>query len=789
MKGGPKGAVKRAAAGRRGARLLGLLGGLALIGLAAALIVPLPARLFTPPSPALLDHEGKELHVALAPDEQWRLPTDRSRVDPAYIRALLAVEDARFALHPGVDPLAVARAALSNLAAGRVVSGASTLTMQLVRMMEPRPRTLGSKFIEALRALQLSIRLSKEEVLLAYMTFLPFGGNLEGVETACWALFGHSAAELSDAEIAVLIAIPQDPNGRRLGPSRQARLRAARDAVAGRMADAGLLRAPGDPTAALADIVSAPLPLEPRPLPRAVPHLAAEALRGGGRVPTTLRRGLQARVERLVAETAGVARQNNVSNVSVVVMEHATGDVVALVGGFDFALSTPGGQLPSWRARRSPGSTLKPLLYAMAISDGLVLPETLVPDVPVRFGSYEPRNFNDRYQGVVRLEEALSRSLNVPFVQLLQRVGVEPFLSRLRAAGLEGLTAAPGHYGLSAIVGGLELSPLELAGVYGALARDGRTVSPRLNPGDPPAASAQLVAPGAAFLARRALRLRDRPDFPSRRQLSGAPEGVAWKTGTSFGHRDAWAVGMGPRHVVVVWLGNLDHKASRWLLGAEAAGPLLFDLLDGIGERALEAEAQPDDLGRVAVCPLSGRVPGPACPSQASAVALLDRAPPERCPMHQFIEVDVQTGEEVNPGCRGDRQTARRALVVQPQAVERWLQGQGRGSPPRPPLAEGCAPVARAEDPQIVAPPLGAVVMLIPGLPSSEQELALEAEGGTPPLQWFVDGRLLSGVGEDGRGWWAPQVGRHELLVLDATGRSSRRTLEVRAGVGAIAPR
>jgi penicillin-binding protein 1C len=767
--------------------LIGLLGAI-LVALGLAWAVPLPARLGSAHSPALLDAEGDELHVALAPDDRWRLPTDLRRVDPAYLSALLAVEDARFYAHPGVDPAAVLRAARSNLQAGHVVSGASTLTMQLVRLMEPRPRTMLSKGIEALRAVQLELRMSKQEILLAYLTFLPFGGNLEGVETACWALFGHPASELSDAEIALLIAIPQDPNGRRLGPVRRARLQAARDAVGARLAEAGLLRAPGDPGGALEDLRRAPLPSAHRALPRGLPHLAADALRGGGRVPTTIDRGLQARAERLVAETAGIARQNNVHNVSIVVMEHETGAVRALVGGFDFSLDTPSGQVPSWRARRSPGSTLKPLLYAMALTDGLILPETLVTDVPVRFGSYEPRNFNDRYQGVVRMEEALSRSLNVPFVQLLQRVGLEAFLEKLRAAGVEGLERTPGHYGLSAAVGGLALSPLELAGVYGALARGGAPVRAHLSPRGDTAGAAPLVAPGAAFLTRRALRLRDRPDFPSRRELSGAPEGVAWKTGTSFGHRDAWAVGIGPRFVVVVWLGNLDHRASRWLLGAEAAGPLLFDLLDGLGERATAAELPPEDLGPVSICPLSGHVPGPACPSQEPALALRDRVPPERCPMHQRVEIDVKTGEEVGPDCRAGRETFERVVVVQPESADRWLRSQGRGGPPGPPLAPGCAPARRSPPPRVVGPAPGTVILLIPGMLAAEQEVALESEGGAAPLQWFVDGRLIDVAGPDGRAWWAPTLGQHELLVVDAAGRSAARSLEVRLGTGAGAP-
>jgi penicillin-binding protein 1C len=766
------------AAARRGAALVL---GLAALAWGAAWLVPLPARLGAAPSPALLDAEGEVLHVALAPDQRWRLPSALSRTDPRYLHALLVVEDARFRWHPGVDPAAVLRAAVGNLRAGAVTSGASTLTMQLVRMVEPRPRTLRSKAIEALRALQLELRFSKDELLELYLTFLPFGGNLEGVETACWALFGHSAAQLTDAEIALLLAIPQDPNGRRLGEGRRAALRAARQHIAGRLGAAGALQ--GAPDAVLADLAHAPLPTAARPLPRAVPHLAATRLRGAGavRVPTTIHRGVQARVERVVANLQREAAENNVHNVAVVVMDHGDGAVRALVGGFDFAADTPAGQVPAFAVPRSPGSTLKPLLYAQAISAGLLLPEQLRVDVPARFGTYAPRNFDDRYDGLVRMEEALSRSLNVPFVNLLHDVGLEPFLGLLRRTGVRTLDPRPGRYGLSAIVGGLELSPLDVAAVFGALAREGRARPPRLDPAEDGALGEALVDPGAAYLTRRALRLRDRPDFPTRRALADLPDGLAWKTGTSFGHRDAWAVGVGPTAVVVVWLGNLDQRASRWLLGSEAAAPLLFDVLEAIGEGRAPPEPPPSDLGEVSVCAMSGHLPGPACPQQARALALAARVPPQRCPFHQHVEIDVETGEERLPTCRDGRPTRVEAVVEPPEELRRWLADQGRAAAPRPPLAPGCAAVGRSGPPQISAPPAGEVVLLLPGLPADRQELPLEASGGAAPLEWYVDGALVARADGDGRAWWAPRAGVHELLVVDARGRTDRRRVEVRA--------
>jgi penicillin-binding protein 1C len=771
-----------------------LLCALAAAILTAAWTVPLPERLTAPASVVMEYRDGTPAYVFLAPDERWRIPAPPERIDPAYVRALLALEDKRFFLHLGVDPIAVARAALRNVARGRRVSGASTLTMQLVRVLEPRPRTFTSKLIESFRAGQLELRLSKRELLAAYLQFVPYGRNVEGVEAAALAYFGHTATHLSPAEIATLLAVPQNPNRRFPTPQNAARLTAARDRVAHRLLDAEALPLGPEGARVRADVVLAevratPVPTDLKPFPREAPHAAAwlrEQRPDVTWLRTTLDAGTQRMVERELHDAARSLGTQGIHNGAAVVVDHASAEVLALVGNLDFFDEKHGGQIVGFDTPRSPGSALKPLLYAMGIDQGLVGPDTLVADVPAAYGGYAPRNFDGRFQGLVRMESALSQSLNMPFVRLLERVGVERFLGTLRAAGAASLESEPGYYGLSAAVGGIEVTPLELAGVYVALAGDGRSRPLRFLAEDPVSSSPrEVMSPGAAWLTRKALSLRDRPDFPERRRLTGLPSLVHWKTGTSFGHRDAWAAGSGPRHTAVVWLGNFDHAPSVHLVGAEAAGPLLFDILEAVGPRGRvlrdEDATPPDDLTRVEVCAYSGHLPTEACTDRKLVYARRSAVPTTRCPYHQRVEVDVATGLSVGPACRANRATESRVFLSWPASIRRWLAEQHRRLPEPPAPMPGCEPGGERDQPTILSPQEGQVAMLIPGMPAERQEVPLEAEAAHDrELTWFVDGALLGTARSDERMWWEPSVGTHEILVSDDRGLTARRTLVVR---------
>ena len=356
------------------------------------------------------------------------------------------------------------------------------------------------------------------------------------------------------------------------------------------------------------------------------------------RIHTTLDGGIQRRVEKELDQVELERSLQGIHNAAVVVVDHHTATIRALAGNFDF-WSERDGQIAAFAVPRSPGSTLKPFVYARAIDQGLALPGFLEEDTPIHYGGYSPENYDGTWSGMVTLEEALSRSLNVPFIHLLSDLTVESFVATLKRGGLSHLNPTPGYYGLSLVVGAAEVTPLELAGLYVALAENGRWRPLQWQPGNSEQEGTPLFSPGAAWLTRKALRLRDRPDFPTRAMVA-MPAGIHWKTGTSFGNRDAWAVGSGERYTVVVWMGNLDNQPSAHLIGAEVAAPLLFDLLDALGDRVVSTDAPPEDLIPIEVCALSGHPPDSSCPERRTVLALQTHVPTQRCSLHQRVELN-----------------------------------------------------------------------------------------------------------------------------------------------------
>jgi penicillin-binding protein 1C len=623
------------------------------------------------------------------------------------------------------------------------------------------------------------LRLSKQEILEAYLTFTPYGRNVEGIEAASLAYFGHSADHLTLGETATLLAVPQNPTRRYPTVGHEATLTNAREKLAQYLIDDGQFSLE-------AEVPRGRVPTGLRPMPRDVPHAALwlKARNPGvDRISSTLDPGVQRLAEASLERVAKERSQQGIHNASIVVLEHETGEIRALVGSMGFWDDAHGGQIAMFDVARSPGSALKPFIYAMAIDKGVAIPDRLVADVPMSFGTYAPKNYDDQFSGLVPMEESLSRSLNLPFVVLLRKIGVEPFIGVLRQAGASHLSPHPGHYGLSVAAGGIEITPLELAGLYGSLAHGGRFVPPTLVAGSS-SEGVELFSPGSAWLVHRALTIRDRPDFPSRRSISEVPRDIAWKTGTSFGHRDAWASGWAGAHTAVVWMGNVDQAPSHSLVGADAAGPVLFDLLEGLNQKRVGAKvvAQPEDLQEIEVCSLSGHVPGRACPHRKKVLARTVSVPPDACPYHVTVLVDEESGMALGPGCQTGRSSTSKSFVSWPASVRRYLRDQNAllAEPPSP--FPGCAGPGATDAPVISHPPEGEEVLLIPGLPREAQEVAFEAESasGTSQLSWFVDGKFVGTASADERVWWAPAPGVHEVLVQDEHGASGRRALAVR---------
>ena len=744
--------------------------------------IPLPSRP-APPSVVVEYRDGHPAFVFLTPDDKWRLPVALERLDPRYVSALVALEDKRFWTHDGVDPLAIARAAWTDITRMRRVSGGSTLTMQLARLLEPRARTIPNKLIDMFRATQLDLRMTKREILAEYLLRTPFGGNVEGVESAAWSYFGHSAQHLTPLEIATLLAVPQGPSRFAPKPANTLRLRARRDAILDKLIRAGVFTAT-DAEVARAEAAVTPPPTARRRMPREAPHAAymlARQHRGETVIRTTLDRGTQTLVEREVRMRAPELRAKGIHSSAVVVVDHRTRDIVALVGALDFHDQQHGGQIAMFARPRSPGSTLKPFLYALAIDRGFALPGYLVSDVPTQYGTYRPKNFDGDWAGLVRLESALARSLNMPFVDLLQQFGVEPFVHELGRMGMARSRLEPGQYGLSLIIGGIELTPLELASLYATLADDG-VYRPLRLAGEPTDEEARIFGAGAAWLTKRTLAIADRPDFP-RRRVSGLPADIYWKTGTSFGLKDAWAIGSNPAYTAVVWTGNVDNTPSAELVGSEAAGPLLFDILEGVADRArgLHLPATPPpELVAIDVCTYSGYPATPACTERTTALAPVHAVPTTPDPYHRTYDVDRATGRAVLPACRTPGATYdRKTFVVLPSAVTAWLAERNRATPEAPVFADGCVENVASAPPAMLTPADGQVVMLIPGVPTKNQLVPLSASTPSSTVSWFVDGELIGSAPASERMYWEPSLGKHEVVVADASGRKTRRTLVV----------
>jgi penicillin-binding protein 1C len=769
---------------RRAMWLVTAINALWLVLVIAIYVVPMPKRDLSW-SVSVDYRDGEPAYVFLAQDEKWRLPVEMERVDPKFVEALVALEDKRFYSHSGVDPVAILRATWSDVTRMRRVSGGSTLSMQLARLLEPRRRTIPNKLVDMFRALQLDARMSKQQILAQYLSRTPYGRNIVGIESASRTYFGHSAQHLSPVEISTLLAVPQGPA--RFAPSKAnaERLRERRDTILKKLIAAGVF-SKADATSALAEATDTAPPLKLRRLPRQASHVAnwlKARSPGELHIATTLDRGTQAVAEKVVALHAEELRRKGIYNGAIVVADHQTREIVAVVGNIDANDYKHGGQIGMFARPRSPGSTLKPMLYAIAIDRGVALPDFLVADVPMDFGAYHPHNFDGDFLGLVTLREALAKSLNIPFVELLNEVGTETFVSELSRQGVAGARAKPGTLGLSLIAGGMEVTPVELAGMYAALAENGQYRPLVLRSDASRGTPTTIYGPAAAYLTRDALSSRDRPDFPKRRDM-GIPSDIHWKTGTSFGYRDAWSVGSGPRYTAVVWTGNVDNTGSHELVGSEAAGPILFDVLEGVADRThtqTSMAAAPADLIEIEVCAYSGHLATDACPHKTKVKAPMHSVPTSPCPYHHMLDVDRVTKQAVLPACRlDDHEYDPQSFTVLPSEVTSWLRERNRTIPNAPDFAEGC--VAQTSPPSITLPTEGQTVLLIPGVPAHNQQVPFEASTSAATITWFVDGALVGTVAGNERYFWEPTIGTHQIVVTDSSGRKARRKLVVKMG-------
>lgn len=760
---------------------------LLVVGLDQWFALPQAAHMNGSEAMVVLAEDGTLLRSWPSADGALRHPIDVSDVSPHYLAALLHYEDRWFYWHPGVNLVALGRAAWQWLRHGHIVSGGSTLTMQVARLLDAGPantgtRSLGAKLQQIARALQLEIHLTKREILTLYLNHAPMGGQVQGVEMASRAYLGKSARDLSRAEAALLVALPQMPS--RLRPDRAPGIaQKARDKVLQRMYGRGVWTE-GDVADARLERVFAP-PLRARWLaPLAAQRLRNAAPTGARVVRSTLDSGLQTRLEQVLSDRlAGLPNQ---VSVAALVVDNANLAVRGYAGSADFFDPVRSSHVDMVRGVRSPGSTLKPFLYAMALDDGLVHSESLLLDTPQSFGGYSPGNFQAAFSGPVSVSEALQRSLNVPAVDLLERIGSARFATHLRNAGLKLRMEEGAQPNLSLILGGGGTTLEELVGAYAALARAGMAGLPRLTP-EQPLIETRLMSPGAAFIVREILENGGRPDAP----FVESQHKIAWKTGTSFGFRDAWAVGVTDRYTVGVWVGRPDGTPNPGFFGANTSAPMLRDLLMALDVTSNGARAIPKSVKAVDICwplGLAANVTSPAnCLVRRSAWALEGTVPPtlpDRVREGGLLEtalVDYQQHRRSSVGCGMVRAAqpgvaANMALKAVeyarwPTLLEPWIATAQRSEVERLPVAAACANTAPKRVLRLSGIDAGSVIRARPG--SHGAIVSVQAIGSREPVNWLLDGQWVGSTSPTAVALRLrlTQPGEHTLTAMDAHGR------------------
>ncbi len=729
-------------------------------------------------SQCVRDRNGKLLRVTLTTDQKFRVWTPLQKISPALIDATLRYEDKYYARHPGVNPVALLRAALS-LRAGGAHSGASTITMQLARLRFHLPtRTLSGKFVQIVRALELERHYSKAEILEAYLNLAPYGRNIEGVGAASQIYFDKPASRLTRPEAVALSVIPQSPARRALFVDRDNR---SLDSAQSNWYD----RAKIDRQVS-ARLFSARAQRERKFL---APHFVQEivaAEKGRDEIVTTLDLAKQQLIERRIADYIQTNRGRGIQNAAALLVDTRTMDVLAQIGSADFFNAEIQGQVDGTRAPRSPGSTLKPFVYALALEQGLIHPLSILSDAPHSFGDYNPENFDREFVGPIRASDALARSRNLPAVELASQLHHPTLYEFLRGAGVK-LPRSESLYGLALPLGGAEVTMEDLVRLYAALASNGELRPLRRTSCDPTTPRGRsIIMPEAAFLTLDMLNL-PRPELGRAYSDQAAP--VFWKTGTSHGFRDAWSIAVFNHYVLAIWIGNFDGRANGTFVGRIAAAPLLFQIIDSL-RAAWPEPNQPHlpppgaNLKRVSFCVVSGDLPQPYCTQQVEGWFIPGISPIKLCDVHQEVLVDAVSGLRV-PRDDGTRQLRREVYEFWPTELLSIFRRAGVPRKLPPPFLPETDPELAARTgnpPRIIAPAAGAAYEVLNSDSSRKQGIPLRAktDADVRDVYWFADKTFIGKSPATDILSWKSGPGRYELTALDDHGRSGSCTVTVR---------
>lgn len=744
--------------------------------LALVLLRALPKPLLSevaPSSRSVLAANGDLLRLTLASDEQYRLWTPLEEVSGPMQKAILLYEDRWFYVHPGFNPWALLRASLATATGSRRIGG-STITMQLSRRVyDLDSRSIAGKLKQIFAALWLELRYSKREILEAYLNYAPFGGNIEGIGAASLVYLGKPAQSLNVPESLNLAVIPQNPR-KRLGQDGSGVQTAALRFARGRLANAWVKQNPQD--ARFANDAALQMSFGSRSkLPFRAPHIVDFLLHeSNGRVVTSsIELPIQSVLERILGEYVKSRAGSGINNASAILVDTSTMQVKALVGSADYFNDAIAGQVNGVFAKRSPGSTLKPYIYGLALDQGLIHPATILKDAPRSFGAFSPENFDGRFSGPIPAQDALIRSRNIPAVELASRLSRPSFYEFLKMAGVQKMLSES-HYGLSLVLGGGEVTMAELAQLNAMLANHGQWQELRYVAGKKPAPEKPLtlLSAAASYITLDMLRQTPRPDT-----FAPARPAVAWKTGTSWGFRDAWTAGVFGRYALVVWVGNFDGASNPAFIGIEAAAPLFLGIVDALRAERLDpgemAFSQPPDLQRIEICTASGDLPNDACRVRSQTWFIAGKSPIRKSTLHRAVLIDTRTGKLA---CSPGPNTRSEIFEYWPSDMAAIFKQAGM--PLRQPPAGSCDNDTNNQGPPSIVSPLRGVIHMRRLNGAEPVYLRAEAGSNSTTLLWFVDNALIGSCKPgEAIAWNPPQAGKYLLRVIDAQGHSDSREI------------
>ncbi len=753
-------------------RLLWILVAIAALFIAGWIATPLSRPIFPEDySTVVVDREGRRLRVFLNSAEQWCFPPDTAEVPEKLVISALTYEDKRFFRHFGIDPIAFFRATGQNLRARRVVSGASTITMQVARIANPKQRSIFNKFIEAYHSLKIELRYSKEEILRLYFEHAPYGGNIRGYRAACLRYWGIEAEHITWGEAATLAVLPNSPA--LINPDTDpGKLKAKRDKLLRKLHDKGHI---DDETLELS--LLEPIPAGQIPYEFTAPHLTRRlAARFPGKyIHSTIDRNIQREMERLASHHAEWLQSFGVKNVAILVAETRTGRIVAYVGSDDYHDDARKGKVDGVIAPRSTGSLLKPFLYALAMDDAIIIPESRIKDIPTYYGAFSPHNADMSFSGLVPARVALTRSLNVPAVRLLYTYGIHDFYRFLQRAGMRSLFRSPDEYGLPIILGGCEGSLWEMVAMFRGLGNGG--VFPGLTAimSDTLGESDTLISPEACWAVLSILENVDRPGAEYYWHQYSNRRPISWKTGTSYGHRDAWAVGVTPQWTIGVWAGNFTGEGNPALIGSQAAGGLLFKIFNSldIDQRLVRFE-RPESMIRLEICRETGFIANENCEFVDSVFAPPNSMMLQKCPYHRTLFLDEDEKYQVCSRCWETGKVKIVSRLVYPPEVIQFLSRKGHSYLAVPPHNPEC-PVRGFDNPVgIIYPVHGARILVPRGFGGEHQKIVAKgaysvAKGS---LMWFLDGNFIGSTFDKHEIPLDLSVGSHTLTAMNSDGHT-----------------